>query len=341
LFTAVFLSPAPKPGITCIFMSAPDHLVDVRHLAIHFGSPDRPLPAVQDVSFYIARGESVGLVGESGCGKSLTALSLAGLIPRPPARLAGGSICFDGCELATLPESSWRAWRGRRIAYVFQEPAAALNPVLSIGAQVMEVLRLHRPDAAVGSEVDRLLGLVELRDPARVRRSYPHQLSGGMQQRAVLAMALAGQPDLLVADEPTTALDVTVQAQIMTLLRTLQRELGMALLLITHNLGLVAQVTRRLYVMYAGRMVEQGLTLEVLRHPAHPYTQALLRAVPRLRGSGTVLQGIPGTVPQARDWPTGCLFHPRCARRQARCVTDDPGWDEAGAGHEVRCHFWT
>ena len=321
-------------------MPAPEYLVEVQHLAVHFGSLARPVPAVQDVSLLIARGESVGLVGESGCGKSLTALSLARLIPEPPARVAGGAILFDGRNLGTLTDSELRAWRGRRMAYVFQDPSSALNPVLSIGAQVMEVLRLHRPEMATDGEVDRLLGLVELPEPARVRRSYPHQLSGGMQQRAVLAMALAGQPDLLIADEPTTALDVTVQAQIMALLGLLQREMGMALLLITHNLGLVAQATRRLYVMYAGRIVEQGITREVLSRPAHPYTQALLRAVPRLRGQATALQGIPGTVPQARDWPSGCLFHPRCAHAQARCASEDPRWEQAGAGHEVRCHFW-
>lgn len=321
-------------------MPAPEHLVEVQNLAVHFGSAARPVPAVQDISLHIARGEAVGLVGESGCGKSLTALSLARLIPEPPARMAGGSIVFDGRNLETLSESELRVWRGRRMAYVFQEPSSALNPVLSIGAQVMEVLRLHRPEAATRDEVDRLLALVDLPEPGRVRRSYPHQLSGGMQQRAMLAMALAGQPDLLIADEPTTALDVTVQAQIMARLGSLQRELGMALLLITHNLGLVAQATRRLYVMYAGRMVEQGLTREVLSRPAHPYTQALLRAVPRLRGQATALQGIPGTVPQARDWPSGCLFHPRCARAQSRCSSEDPPWEEVGAGHEVRCHFW-
>ncbi len=321
-------------------MPAPEHLVEVQNLAVHFGSLDRPVPAVQDVSLHIARGEAVGLVGESGCGKSLTALSLARLIPEPPARVAGGSIIFDGRDLGTLSESELRAWRGRRMAYVFQEPSAALNPVLTIGAQVMEGLRLHRPEVATLDEVDRLLALVELPEPARVRRSYPHQLSGGMQQRAVLAMALAGRPDLLIADEPTTALDVTVQAQVMVLLRSLQRELGMALLLITHNLGLVAQATRRLYVMYAGRIVEHGLTREVLSTPAHPYTQALLRAVPRLRGQSTALQGIPGTVPQARDWPSGCLFHPRCARAQSRCSVEYPAWEKAGDGHEVRCHFW-
>lgn len=322
-------------------MPEKESLLTVSDLEIHFGPTERPVRAVHRVSISIQRGEAVGLVGESGCGKSLTALSIARLIPQPQARLAGGSIRLDGQDLLTMSTAELQRWRGRRIAYVFQEPAAALNPVRTVGGQIMEVLRLHRPADAQHGEVNRLLALVGLSDSGRVYSSYPHQLSGGMQQRVVLAMALAGQPDLLIADEPTTALDVTVQAQIMELLVRLQRELGMALLLITHNLGLVAQATRRLYVMYAGRIVESGPTRDVLRRPAQPYTQALLRAVPRLRGPAGMLEGIPGSVPQGDAWPTGCVFHPRCPRRQAECDEIEPDWDGVEAGHEVRCHFWT
>lgn len=317
-----------------------DSWLTIKDLEIHFGSTEHPVRAVHRVSLNIQRGESVGLVGESGCGKSLTALSIARLIPQPQARFSGGTIHFDGQDLLAMSEPVLRRWRGRRIAYVFQEPAAALNPVLTVGAQVYEVLRLHRSDDATKGEVDRLLTLVGLPEPVRIRASYPHQLSGGMQQRVVLAMALAGKPDLLIADEPTTALDVTVQAQIMELLVSLQRELGMALLLITHNLGLVAQATRRIYVMYAGRIVEQGNTRDVLSHPAHPYTRALLRAVPRLRSTAGSLEGIPGSVPQGDDWPSGCVFHPRCSFAQALCRAEEPGWDGVETGHDVRCHFW-
>lgn len=321
-------------------MTESPSLVEVQNLSIHFGPRQAPVRAVHEVSLTIHRGESVGLVGESGCGKTLTALSLARLIPEPQARLVGGSVRFDGCDLLALDGRGLRCWRGRRLAYVFQDPAAALNPVQTLEAQILEVLRLHRPTAATGPEVERLLNLVGLPEVVRIRRAYPHQLSGGMQQRAMLAMALAGQPDLLVADEPTTALDVTVQAQIMDLLADLQKQLGMALLLITHNLALVAKTTRRLYVMYAGRVVEQGLTREVLRHPAHPYTRALLQAVPRLRGHGAILQGIPGSVPPGDAWPDGCAFHPRCDRVRPACRQQDPGWHPVGEEHAVRCHFW-
>ena len=314
-------------------------LLEVDDLSIHFGSLGQPVRAVDRVSFHIARGEAVGLVGESGCGKSLTALSLARLIPQPPARFASGSIRWNGQDILSLSDDELRAWRGRRIAYVFQEPGAALNPVQTIGAQIREALALHRPAVANAAEVERLLARVGLPEPDRVRKSYPHQLSGGMQQRAVIAMALAGQPELLVADEPTTALDVTVQAQIMELLTELQRELGMALLLITHNLALVAKATRRLYVMYAGRMVEQGLTRDLLRRPAHPYTQALLRAVPRLRGSAGRLEGIPGTVPQGVHRPRGCLFGERCSFAREVCAASDPEWTQLEEGRAVRCHF--
>jgi oligopeptide/dipeptide ABC transporter ATP-binding protein len=320
-------------------MSAPATLLDVRDLRVGFGSPDRAAPAVDGVSFHIGEGETVALVGESGSGKSVTALALTRLVPTPPGVYAGGQILFRGQPVLALDEPGLRRLRGREIAYVFQEPAVALNPVLRTGFQVGEAVRLHQPGAPVEAETLRLLGLVGLPDPARVARAYPHELSGGMQQRALIAMALAGRPRLLVADEPTTALDVTVQAQIIDLLLRLQADLGMALLLITHNLGLVARAAHRVYVMYAGHIVEEGPCVDVLRTPRHPYTEALLRAVPTLQGGSERLAGIPGSVPAAGMWPSGCRFHPRCPKAQGRCVADAPAWEQAGEGG-VRCHFW-
>lgn len=312
--------------------SSNEALLEARDLKVYFGSPSAPVRAVDGVSFSIRPGETAALVGESGCGKSATALSLADLLPRPPAFRAGGEIRFAGS--ANPPA------RGRDIAYVFQEPAAALNPVLRVDRQIGEAIRLHRPGVQVRSEILRLLQLVRLPEPERRMRFYPHQLSGGQQQRVMIAMALAGQPRLLVADEPTTALDVTVQAQILDLLRDVQRELGMALLLITHNLGIVAGMAHTVHVMYAGRIVESGETGAVLRAPKHPYTRALLEAVPRLRGSSARLKGIEGMVPNLARLPPGCPFHPRCPMAQDRCRVEDPAAEPTPEGGKIRCHFW-
>lgn len=312
-------------------------LLDVHDLSVQFGSTQKPIRAVDGVSFRVEAGEVVALVGESGSGKSVTALALARLLPEPPARYADGSICFAGQEVLTASEADLRALRGGQIAYVFQEPAAALNPVFTVGFQIREVLCAHRRGIDRESELARLLRAVGLDDVERVARAYPHELSGGMQQRAVIAMALAGKPRLLVADEPTTALDVTVQAQVLDVLLSVQRSEGMGLLFITHNLGLVAKAAQRVLVMYAGQLVESGPVSEVLRNPRHPYTRALLKAVPRLRGGKARLDGIPGAVPSASAYPSGCRFHPRCAFARERCVGELPIW-EAEPG--VRCHFW-
>lgn len=316
-------------------------LLEVNNLSIHFGSRSRPARAVDGVSFSVDTGEIVALVGESGSGKSVTALSLARLLPEPAARFAGGSIKFGGREVLMLSDAEMRQLRGGQIAYVFQEPSAALNPVLSIGAQIDEALREHRSGIDRKAELTRLLRSVGLDDTERVARAYPHELSGGMQQRAVIAMALAGKPRLLVADEPTTALDVTVQAQILDVLLDVQRTGGMGMLFITHNLGLVGKVAQSVLVMYAGQIVEVGPVSDVLRAPRHPYTKALVAAVPRLRGGNARLEGIPGAVPAATDYPEGCRFHPRCAFAQERCLNEEPAWEALdGQGSGVRCHFW-
>ncbi len=331
-FTEVGSSRSCRGGL---MMKAP--LLEVEDLRVYFATGGAPARAVDGVSLALGRGEAVALVGESGCGKSVTALALARLAPSPPAVIAGGSIRFEDRDVLAMTDADLRELRGARIAYVFQEPGAALNPVVRVGRQVAEALRLHRPETAVGEEVVNLLRLVGLPDPERVRRAYPHELSGGMQQRAMIAMALACRPALLVADEPTTALDVTIQAQIMELLARLQQELGMALLLITHNLGLAAGFAGRIYVMYAGRIVETGPTGQVLTKPRHPYTRALLEAVPSLAGAPAGLRGIPGSVPAPDRMPAGCRFHPRCPQCRDLCRAREPELAEAGPGHAARC----
>ena len=313
-------------------------LLSVDGLRIEFGDARAPARAVDGVSFDIRERETVALVGESGCGKSLTALALARLLP-PAARIAGGNVTLGGRDMLGLSKSALRRARGGEIAYIFQEPATSLNPVFTVGSQIREALRLHRPGADPDTEAASLLEKVGIPGAAGRLRAWPHELSGGMQQRVMIAMALACRPRLLVADEPTTALDVTIQAQILSLLVRLQAEFGMAILLITHNLGLVAEVAARVNVMYAGRLVEQGPTGAVLRTPAHPYTRGLLKAVPRLRGGGE-LEGIPGGVPGLRSMPSGCRFHPRCPMSGARCETECPGLTRIDAERGVQCHYW-
>jgi peptide/nickel transport system ATP-binding protein len=314
-------------------------LLSVRDLRVSFGSASRPVPAVDGVSLDVQEGETVALVGESGCGKSVTALTLARLLPSPPVRSVSGGIHLAGRSVLEMTEQELRGMRGSAIAYVFQEPAAALNPVMRAGHQIREAVHARLRGREAEAEVRRLLGLVGLAADSRVAEAYPHELSGGMQQRVVIAMALAGRPRLLVADEPTTALDVTVQAQILELLLRLQQDLGMALLLITHNLGIVARAAHRVYVMYAGQVVESGPVEDVLRAPNHPYTRALMGAVPSLEKAAQRLEGIPGSVPPADSWPVGCRFHPRCARRRERCDTETPAWEEQ-QGRGVRCFWW-
>lgn len=323
-----------------------NNLLTVDKLSVFFRTRREPVRAVNGASFSISSGETVALVGESGCGKSVTALALTRLVAEP-GYVSGGAIQFAGRDVLTMDQKQLRQLRGAEIAYIFQEPATSLNPVFRIGWQIAESFYLHQKGRAVREEVVRLMKLVGLSDPERRRRAYPHELSGGMQQRVMIAMALACRPRLLVADEPTTALDVTIQAQILDLLTRLQAELGMAILLITHNLALVSGIARRVNVMYAGRVVEWGLVEDVLTQPAHPYTRGLLAAVPRLSGGVSRMAGIAGAVPNPAHLPSGCPFHPRCPKAQARCQVEDPLETaitseprEPRGKHGVRCHFW-
>ena len=313
-------------------------LLEVQDLQVDFDTPRGLRRAVAGISFDLHPGETFGLVGESGCGKTVTALSILGLLPSPPATVSG-RIRFGGEDLLRAREDRLRQIRGDRIAMVFQEPMTALNPVLTIGEQVMEVLRLHRglSHQEAGREAAAALTRVGLPEAPRRLRQYPHQLSGGLRQRAMIAMALACDPELLIADEPTTALDVTIQAQILALLGRLQAELGLAILFITHNLGIVAQTADRVAVMYAGLIVEQALTRELFKHPDHPYTRGLLGAVPSLdfrHPPGEVLATVQGHVPT--EPMAGCLFRDRCPEAREQCLTEPP-WVEVGPEHRVRC----
>ncbi len=312
-------------------------LLAVENLSIAFGPEKRPLTVVQGASFDIAKGETVALVGESGSGKSVTALAIMRLLEQP-GRIISGNIWFSGQDLATLDERAMRRIRGDRIAMVFQEPMASLNPVLTVGAHVTEPLILHRRLSRTDArkQAVELLDRVGIPSAARRLDDYPHRLSGGMRQRVMIAAALACRPDLLIADEPTTALDVTIQAQILRLLADLQREFGMAVLFITHDLGVVAEQARRVVVMYAGRVVERAPTTALFDAPAHPYAAALLRCVPG-DGEAERLESIEGTVPSPAALPPGCRFAPRCPRAIPACDAADPPLRAAGAGHDAAC----
>ncbi len=319
--------------------SAKAPLLSVRQLSLEFHKDGDILPAVENISFDIAAGETLCLVGESGSGKSVTALSIARLLPMPPARYSSGEIFLNGRDVLRMSDRELRQIRGGMVSYVFQEPSASLNPVIPVGKQIQESLKLHRPDAATGDEVIRLLKLVGIPAPDSRLKDYPHQMSGGMQQRVMIAMALASQPKLLIADEPTTALDVTIQAQIIELLRELKEKLGMSILLITHNLGIVGDIADRVAVMYAGQMVESGPARELLTNPLHPYTRALMNSVPQLGADAQRLTAIGGTVPQIGAFPSGCRFHPRCPKAHPECAQKEPQLTEVEPGRWVRCPF--
>jgi peptide/nickel transport system ATP-binding protein/oligopeptide transport system ATP-binding protein len=315
-------------------------LLEIRDLQLEFGRGAGALRALDGVSLTLEAGETLCLVGESGSGKSVTALSVARLVPAPPARYAGGEVLLEGRDVLKMSVKEMRAIRGGVVSYVFQEPGASLNPVMRIGSQIMESLQLHRPDAATGGEVVRLLKLVGISAPESRARAFPHELSGGMQQRVMIAMALASHPRLLVADEPTTALDVTIQAQIIELLGDLKREFGMAILLITHNLGIVGDLADRVAVMYAGQIVESAPAHSLLKRPLHPYTQALMNSVPKLGAEAGRLNAIPGSVPRLDALPSGCRFHPRCPKAQPECSREVPALVEIEPGRSVRCPLW-
>ena len=315
-------------------------LLEVKDLRTYFTTRDGVVKAVDGVSYDIQEGETLGLVGESGCGKSVSALSILRLIADPPGRIVGGSVEFEGRDLLQISEAEMRRVRGNRIAMVFQEPMMSLNPVLTIGRQVTEGLELHlkmsKGDAR--SRAAELLHMVGIPDAAQQLKSYPHQFSGGMRQRVMIAMALSCNPKLLIADEPTTALDVTIQAQILELLQRLSAEMGTAVLIITHNLGVIARYATRVNVMYAGKIVEGGTARELFTNPQHPYTKGLLKSVPRLnQDRREKLSTIEGAPPDLINLPQGCAFQPRCPYAVEQCSIEVPPLTDRGSGHVAAC----
>jgi peptide/nickel transport system ATP-binding protein len=315
-------------------------LLRVDRLTTIFEMRERTVRAVDEVSFEIRRGETLGLVGESGSGKSVTALSILRLV-QPPGRIVAGAIELEGRDLLTLPEADMRRIRGARISLVFQEPMTALNPVLTVGDQVAESLIVHdlMTRRAARRRAVELLESVRIPDPERRARDYPHQLSGGMRQRAMIAIALSCKPALVIADEPTTALDVTIQAEILELLRDMKTELDLSLLLITHDLGVIAGTADRVAVMYAGRIVEQGPVRQIFKEPRHPYTRGLLASIPGGR-QGERLRAIGGTVPDLAELPPGCAFAPRCPDQFEACLASPPADLPVGPAHRVRCYLY-
>lgn len=314
-------------------------LLELESLSVYFKTDDGIAKAVDGVSYSLDKNETLGLVGESGCGKSVSALSIMRLVPSPPSFVAGGAIRFKGENLLSLSEAQMRSIRGNRIAMIFQEPMTSLNPVFTCGEQIAEAVRLHQklsPKAAHERAIE-LLKLVGIPAPAQRAKEYPHQLSGGMRQRVMIAMALSCNPELLIADEPTTALDVTVQAQILELIASLQEQFGMGVLMITHDLGVIAEVSDRVAVMYASNIVESGTVEQIFDNPLHPYTQGLFSAIPRLGKKSERLRVIEGTVPPATDYPKGCHFAPRCSFATAQCHQEKPPLLEYEPQHFSAC----
>jgi peptide/nickel transport system ATP-binding protein len=319
-------------------------LLEIEQLQTHFRTQDGVNRAVDGISFHVNEGETLAVVGESGCGKSVTAMSILRLVPEPPAKIAG-SIRFQGKDLLKFSEREMRSIRGNEISMIFQEPMTSLNPVLTIGRQLGETLRLHEglDRKAAETRAVEMLALVGIPEPRWRLREYPHQLSGGMRQRVMIAMALACNPKLLIADEPTTALDVTIQAQILDLMRDLKHRVGAAIILITHDLGIVAEVAERVVVMYAGRKLEEAPVAKLFRTPRHPYTRGLLGAVPKLgsslTGSATRLAEIPGLVPSLKHRIKGCVFASRCAHATELCRQVAPALESKAPGHLAACHY--
>ena len=320
-----------------------DPLLSVRGLSTEFVAKSGVVRVVDNVSFDVKAGECLGVVGESGSGKSVTALSIMGLLPKDKARIAAGACLLKGRDLFTMSPAERRALRGGELAMIFQEPMTALNPVFTVGHQIAEVVRLHRGASASAARRRALemMEIVGIPDPQKRLSNYPHQLSGGMRQRIMIAMALACGPQLLIADEPTTALDVTIQAQILELLRDLGQKLGMAIIMITHDLGVVAEIADRVVVMYAGRIVEAADVGAFFGNPQHPYSQGLMRSIPHIGERRDVLEQIRGTVPNPTAWPSGCRFHPRCDLARDICAQRLPPSWQASSGHMSQCwrHF--
>lgn len=315
-----------------------DKVLEIKNLKTYFYANNKEIKAVDGVDLAIHQGETLALVGESGSGKSITSLSIMKLIPQPPGKIVEGEILFEGKNLIDLSDREMNRIRGNRIAMIFQEPMTSLNPVFTIGNQIMEPLRLHRKmskDQALKRTIE-LLELVGFGRANQIVNEYPHQLSGGMRQRAMIAMAMANHPALLIADEPTTALDVTIQAQILDLMRELKEKTGTSILLITHDLGVVAEMADRVAVMYAGQIVEEADVETLFANPKHPYTIGLMRSIPRLNEEKERLESIPGMVPPAYDFPIGCRFAPRCKFAREECKQEQD-LRQIGAGHKVRC----
>ena len=314
-----------------------EHILDVRDLTVDFAAFGESVSIVNGVSFQIGKGETVGIVGESGCGKSMTALAIMGLIKTPPGVL-GGSVSLEGRELLGLPEREMEKIRGNRMSMIFQEPMTSLNPVITVGKQLMEVFMTHQGMSRreARRKAVEALDMVKIASPEQRVDEYPHQLSGGMRQRVMIAMALSCRPQLLIADEPTTALDVTIQAQILGLMRDLRNDLGTSIMLITHDLGVVSEVCRRAIIIYSGQIIEEGLVEELFENPLHPYTQGLLHSLPEFGGGGR-LHVIEGTVPMPGRLPEGCVFNPRCPNADERCRTQAPNYTRLGEHRGVKC----
>jgi len=322
-----------------------ERLLEIKGLKTHFFTDEGVVRAVDGVDLYIDKGETLGVVGESGCGKTVTALSIMRLIAMPPGRIVEGQILYQGRDLVTLPPAQIRKVRGKEISMIFQEPMTSLNPVFTCGEQIAEAIRLHeglgRRDAM--DKTVEMLKLVHMANPERRVKEYPHQLSGGMRQRIMIAMALSCNPNLLIADEPTTALDVTIQAQILELLNELKAKLGMAVMLITHDMGVIAETAQRVVVMYAAKVAEEAPVKDLFKEPLHPYTQGLLRSIPRIDLAATKkqrLEAIPGVVPSLIELPPGCRFAARCQHVKAVCIEKEPVLREIKPGHKVSCWLY-
>ncbi len=317
-----------------------DTLLSVEGLSANFYTEEGIVKALDDVSFSIGKGEVLGLVGESGCGKSVTSACIMKLIPSPPGKIVKGKITFQGQDLLQLSEGSMRELRGKEISMIFQDPMSSLNPVLSVGLQVKEAIRAHQKlcDKDVTEKAVEIFRKVNIPDPEKAISRYPHQYSGGMRQRVMIAMALVSNPKLLIADEPTTALDVSIQAQILLLIKQLQKDFNSSILLISHDLGVIASLAQKVAIMYSGSIVEYGTLADIFSQPLHPYTQGLLGAIPRFDRNIEWLEVIDGTLPNLIDPPPGCKFHPRCSRATEYCTMEKPKMREVQKGHQVCCH---
>ncbi|MEK4254589.1 ABC transporter ATP-binding protein [Ureibacillus sp. FSL K6-2830] len=314
-------------------------LLEVKGLETTFFTNDGKIPAVDHIDFKVYEGEILGIVGESGCGKSVTSLSIMGLVPNPPGKITSGEILLEGKDLTKLSEKEMRKIRGKDIAMIFQEPMTSLNPLYTIGNQLIEAIRIHNKwdKKKAANHAIEMMKLVGLRRAEELMKEYPHQLSGGMRQRVMIAMALACNPKLVIADEPTTALDVTIQAQIMKLMQDLNKKFNSAVLLITHDLGVVAEICERVIVMYSGQIVEEAPVIEIFKNPSHPYTRGLIQSVPDMRQKKETLYSIPGAVPKPGSIKVGCRFAPRCEFAQKRCFAENPPIYDVSDNHKARC----